>query len=81
MLPQAEDGGLAEALWAEDIDSGVVLGNNEADDETEVEGVEDRQVCGANVSEQVVGVVLDWVDRVVRVVLDRVDHVVCVVLD
>ena len=36
---------------------------------------------GANVSEQVVGVVLDWVDRVVRVVLDRVNQVVGVVLD
>ena len=38
-------------------------------------------VVGANVSEQVVGVVLDWVDRVVRVVLDRVNQVVGVVLD
>ena len=36
---------------------------------------------GANVSEQVVGVVLDWVDRVVRVVLDRVNQVVGAVLD
>ena len=38
-------------------------------------------VLGANVSEQVVGVVLDWVDRVVRGVLDRVNQVVGVVLD
>ena len=38
-------------------------------------------VLGANVSEQVVGVVMDWVDRVVRVVLDRVNQVEGVVLD
>ena len=38
-------------------------------------------VLGANVSEQVVGVVLDCVDRVVRVVLDKVNQVVDVVLD
>ena len=42
---------------------------------------EGEQLAGANVSKQVVGVVLDWVDRVVRVVLDRVNQVVGVVLD
>ena len=36
---------------------------------------------GANVSKQVVDVVLDWVDRVVRVVLDRVNQVVGAVQD
>ena len=46
-----------------------------------VDVVVGRDDQGANVSRQVVGVVLDWVDRVVRVVLDRVNQVVGAVLD